>query len=214
MVLLSLAGAAGGWEAYRAGTALVGARQDVHQAVEDLDAGREEKAAEAFANAAARSREARAAAFGPVLRALSPLPVVGRPADDLQRISQAAVLLSSRAAPALLRVQRELGRGRGSGAVVDPAVIEVLRPEISSAAQAGARAVALLDKEGGGPLGGVRRDALAQARVLYRVLRGADQGAQVLPELLGRSGPRRYLVASRTRRRRAPPAASSVRTHW
>ena len=153
--------------------------------------------------AQSEARAGRGAAHGPLLTAARAVPWLGRTPTAVQGLADVADELASRALPTLLTtLTSTVEHGRSADAGVDVTRVATQRTTLDAA-----RRVVLVAQVrlAGLPTSGVpERVRTAERRVSSR-LRGLDELlqtvsriCQVLPDMLGAHGTRRYLVALQT----------------
>ncbi len=201
LVVVSLLLTFGGWVAFRGWQAraylfnAAGLARELSSQVVGGDADRAQRTLAALQEQAGA---ARGAAGDPAWRVAQHAPYAG---DDLAAVRQIAVAvddLARRAFPALLRIDlASLVPTKGS---LDLARLRAVSAEVSAADRVVRETGERLRAVPTGHLLGQVRDALTGLRTEVDKLAGltaaADQGARLLPPLLGADGPRRYLLVS------------------
>ncbi|MFU8851205.1 DUF4012 domain-containing protein [Micromonospora sp. SL1-18] len=201
LVVLSVLLAAGGWVAFRGWQArahllnAAGLARELSSQVVGGDADRAQRTLAALQEQAAA---ARGATGDPAWWVAQRAPYAG---DDLAAVRQIAVAvddLARLAFPTLLRIDLASLVPRQGG--LDLARLRAVSAEVSAADRAVHETGERLRAVPAGHLVGQVRDALTGLRTELDRLAGltaaADQGARLLPPLLGADGPRRYLLIS------------------
>ncbi|WP_167666686.1 DUF4012 domain-containing protein [Micromonospora narathiwatensis] len=201
LVVVSLLLTTGGWVAFRGWQArahllnAAGLARELSSQVVGGDAGRAQRTLAALQEQAGA---ARGATGDPGWWVAQRAPYAG---DDLTAVRQIAVAvddLARLAFPTLLRIDlASLVPRQGN---LDLARLRAVSAEVSAADRAVRETDARLRRVPSGRLVGQVRDALDGLRTELDRLAGltaaADQGARLLPPLLGADGPRRYLLVS------------------
>ncbi|MCA1823988.1 MAG: DUF4012 domain-containing protein [Frankia sp.] len=158
----------------------------------DVDTARELRAAQHEA------RRARTLTVGPVWWAAERLPLVGRDARGIRRITATAEALARTTVPDVLAAKDELLDASGSGnrfdltvfARVERRLARVERQVAVAHSAITGRAAPLLPA-----VGSAYRDVGRELAALRRQVRTLADATRVAPAMLGVAGPRRYFVA-------------------
>lgn len=146
------------------------------------------------------SSAARSLTDGVVWRAAVTLPWVGRPFVTVRGAADAVDDLATQVLPELRTVHHDVFGGKvssGRGAVDLEALVATRQPlaAASAATHAVLGRVRALPVSGVGPVDGARTTLLAQVADLAAQLDTTHDVVDLLPPMLGASGPRRYLMA-------------------
>ncbi|TAM88731.1 MAG: DUF4012 domain-containing protein [Jatrophihabitans sp.] len=137
---------------------------------------------------------------GPAWWAAAQIPYLGEPVAELRDATAAMAQVGSEAVPALVDVSRSLdpARLRVSGDTVDLAALVSVRPRLSTAARVLAGAVHRMDATPSATWIPAIDERVSQlASVLHQVngyVSAASRAADVLPQMLGADGPKRFFV--------------------
>ncbi|MFF0153029.1 DUF4012 domain-containing protein [Micromonospora sp. NPDC005203] len=201
LVVGSLVLATGGWIGFRgwqARTHLVNAAGLARELSAQVVGGDTDRAQRTLAALQEQSGAARAATADPSWRLGRRTPLAGDDLDAVRRIALAVDQLAREAFPTLLRT--DLTRLVPSGGRLDLAQLTAVSTELTRVNESVQRTRRDLGAVPADRLVSQVRQALTDLRDEIDRLAGlttaADQGARLLPPLLGANGPRRYLLVS------------------
>lgn len=195
---------AAGWTGYRAVQArrhLEAARTAAAALERDLLAGDRATVGRQIADIGRATARARALTSDPVWGALSRVPLAGNSLRTAGGLADAADVLAREALPELDRAagQLALDRLRTRPDTVALGPIEQAHPALARASAAVDRAVAtvagLPRSYVAGPVGRARADFARQLDRISGTAADAARATRLAPAMLGRDGPRRYLLA-------------------
>lgn len=199
-VLLLLVVGWTGFQAYSTYSALSAARGHVQELKRHLLAGDTQAAGSSVDRLQSDGEKAVSSSSGPAWDLMSHLPGLGRDVQAVQVVSAVLDQTARQTLPSALALATSLDGGglRDEQGRFDLGAIARLEPSVKRLADQSARARDRLDEIDpealAGPLSTSVGDLQSQVRSLSRASRGGVIATQVLPALLGASGPRTYLL--------------------
>jgi hypothetical protein len=189
-----------GYQAWRAGSALIGVEDQGRQLSSELDAGNLAAARSTVRALQRNTSTAHAHTDGFLWDLASHLPVLGRNVDAVQRSAAALDSIATDSLPTLLRLGDEVSSGdlRPRHGRVDLAALRRVAPEVIAAAAAvdgPAADLARVRPDGlVFPLGSMVRELQSRVADAKAAVDATRDAVTFLPGMLGADGPRSYLL--------------------